>query len=81
MRYDRWGDPIEDEEGAEAVRTLGGLHTVHTLGGEKDVTTADTLGEQHRCDHGWLGEDDHGRPIPCLICRPHLTHLLQRGGR
>lgn len=26
----------------------------------------------HRCDGGWLGEDDQGRPIPCLTCRPHL---------
>lgn len=25
-----------------------------------------------RCDRGWLGDDDHGRPIPCLRCRPHL---------
>lgn len=26
-----------------------------------------------RCDSGWLGEDDAGRPIPCPQCRPHLT--------
>jgi len=25
-----------------------------------------------RCRRGWLGEDDEGRPIPCLTCRPHL---------
>lgn len=24
------------------------------------------------CADGWLGEDEHGRPIPCLTCRPHL---------
>lgn len=25
-----------------------------------------------RCRRGWLGEDDQGRVIPCLTCRPHL---------
>lgn len=25
-----------------------------------------------RCRDGWLGEDAHDRPIPCLACRPHL---------
>lgn len=24
------------------------------------------------CVDGWLGEDDQGRPRPCLTCRPHL---------
>jgi len=24
------------------------------------------------CADGWLGEDDQGRPRPCLACRPHL---------
>lgn len=24
------------------------------------------------CNGGWLGEDHHGGPIPCLTCRPHL---------
>lgn len=24
------------------------------------------------CSDGWLGEDDHGRPIPCPTCKPHL---------
>lgn len=28
-----------------------------------------------RCRRGWLGEDDIGRPIPCLTCRPHLEHV------
>lgn len=23
----------------------------------------------------WLGEDDDGHPIPCLLCKPHLTRL------
>lgn len=27
----------------------------------------------HRCARGWVGEDDDGRPIPCLTCKPHLT--------
>jgi hypothetical protein len=26
-----------------------------------------------RCRDGWLGDDDQDRPIPCLVCRPHLT--------
>lgn len=26
-----------------------------------------------RCHRGWLGYDEERRPIPCLICRPHLT--------
>lgn len=26
-----------------------------------------------RCRDGWLGEDDDGRLIPCLTCRPHLV--------
>jgi hypothetical protein len=25
-----------------------------------------------RCRRGWLGEDIDGRPVPCIICRPHL---------
>lgn len=31
--------------------------------------------QQHRparCG-GWLGEDEEGRPVPCLRCRPHLA--------
>jgi hypothetical protein len=24
------------------------------------------------CVDGWLGEDHHGRPVPCPRCRPHL---------
>lgn len=26
-----------------------------------------------RCSDGWLGEDDDGRLVPCLTCRPHLA--------
>lgn len=25
------------------------------------------------CIRGWLGEDDEGRRIPCLDCKPHLA--------
>ena len=28
--------------------------------------------EPHRCGNGWIGETSDGRPIPCLICKPHL---------
>lgn len=24
------------------------------------------------CRNGWLGEDEEGRPIPCLDHKPHL---------
>jgi hypothetical protein len=27
---------------------------------------------EHACVDGWLGEDHHGRPVPCPRCRPHL---------
>lgn len=25
------------------------------------------------CRSGWLGEDEEGRPAPCLVCRPHAA--------
>lgn len=25
-----------------------------------------------RCRKGWVGQDDEGRPIPCLYCKDHL---------
>lgn len=31
-----------------------------------------------RCRRGWLGEDEDGRPIPCLTCRPHLAEVACR---
>ena len=31
-----------------------------------------------RCEAGWLGDDELGRPIPCLQCRPHLARREQR---
>lgn len=27
----------------------------------------------HHCGNGWIGETPDGRPIPCLICKPHLA--------
>ncbi|MGB7363327.1 MAG: hypothetical protein WA931_09855 [Rhodococcus sp. (in: high G+C Gram-positive bacteria)] len=39
-----------------------------------DVIDLDaTGGHDRRCRRGWLGEDAEGRPIPCLVCRPHLA--------
>lgn len=32
----------------------------------------------HDCDDGWLGEDDVGRIVPCLLCRPHLARREHR---
>ncbi len=31
-----------------------------------------------KCEDGWLGEDDEGRLIPCLTCRPHMAPGPQR---
>ncbi|MBM0125608.1 hypothetical protein [Pimelobacter simplex] len=55
-RYDRYGDQIDDDVVQTTWKT-----------GETDF-------QQHApgCRDGWLGEDDEGRPIPCLECRPHL---------
>jgi len=30
------------------------------------------------CSGGWLPEDYAGRPVPCLVCRPHLADRRQR---
>lgn len=38
----------------------------------------DELAAPHRCRRGWVGEDDQGRPIPCITCRPHLPGMLAR---
>jgi len=27
----------------------------------------------HECRKGWLSPPDADRPVPCLICRPHLA--------
>jgi hypothetical protein len=34
-----------------------------------------TDADRHYCRAGWTGEDEHGRPIPCLICKPHLPRF------
>lgn len=34
----------------------------------RSVTSRGPAG--HGCRAGWLGDDD--RPVPCLVCRPHL---------
>lgn len=50
------------------------------LAAETDTAapTAAALEHDPRCRAGWLGEDAHDRPIPCLTCRPHLAHDRRR---
>lgn len=31
-----------------------------------------------QCRGGWRGEDAHGRPVPCVVCRPHLLSVACR---
>lgn len=40
-----------------------------------DLEAADQERRRHDrdCRGGWLGEDDQGRPRPCLRCRPWLA--------
>ncbi|MBX9147751.1 hypothetical protein [Rhodococcus qingshengii] len=42
--------------------------------GEERTDTASTEPLPHECDNGWLGEDEQGRPRPCLRCRPNLAN-------
>jgi len=30
------------------------------------------------CHDGWLPDDYAGRPVPCLVCKPHLSDRRQR---
>lgn len=30
-----------------------------------------------RCVAGWLPDDDEGRSVPCLTCRPHLRAVVR----
>jgi hypothetical protein len=55
---------------------------------DEDATEVLPLFRDHdpRCRAGWLGEDDEGRIVPCLACRPHLVQqrrhldvILRRG--
>lgn len=32
-----------------------------------------------RCRDGWLGDDEHDHPIPCLECRPHIARWRKNG--
>lgn len=43
--------------------------------------TAPTLPHNPACAAGWLGEDDDGRLVPCLTCRPHLAGRRERHRR
>ena len=27
---------------------------------------------EHRCDGGWI-DRDADKPVPCLVCKPHLA--------
>lgn len=44
----------------------------------EDDTTATEPEHDPRCRDGWLGDDAHDRPIPCLTCRPHLAPRHRR---
>ena len=37
------------------------------------ILEPDPMPEPHTCRRGWRGTDPEGRPIPCLICKPHLA--------
>jgi hypothetical protein len=42
------------------------------------AAAGDELTHAVQCHNGWLGEDDEGRPIPCLRCRPSLARVACR---
>ena len=52
----------EEQERQESGRTEAAHVPVQPVAPEHDP----------RCVNGWLGEDEAGRPIACLVCRPHL---------
>lgn len=33
------------------------------------------------CVGGWLPDDAEGRPVPCPVCRHHLSRSVDREGR
>lgn len=43
--------------------------TVPNRYGDDDTNRGDN---GHQCRNGWLGTDLDDRPVPCLLCRPHL---------
>jgi len=64
---------------------------VHDRTGDLVDDVDQALVDEHdvQCLDGWLGEDWHGRPVPCPVCRPHVAaarrrldrHLLGPGRR
>lgn len=48
-----------------------------------DEGVAGTTAAPHdpNCQNGWLGEDNDGRLVPCLQCRPHLIGRRERALR
>lgn len=70
-RYDRFGDRVEDD--ADFPPEAFG-----DTAGDLRLEVHHPALRDHHCSAGWLGEDDDGRPIPCLICRPHLTNMKGR---
>lgn len=51
----------------------------HDRTGEPIDDTTEPAPHDPQCRSGWLGEDLDGRPIPCLICRPHLAQTICLG--
>jgi hypothetical protein len=45
------------------------------------VASAPSSPAGHSCRSGWRGEDLAGRPVPCLVCRPHLASAVAAGRR
>ncbi len=41
---------------------------------DRDGDLVPDVAPAHHCESGWRGHDPEGRPIPCLTCKPHLTH-------
>jgi hypothetical protein len=33
--------------------------------------------DEHTCDHGWI-DRNADRPVPCILCRPHLAPAQRR---
>jgi hypothetical protein len=59
-RLDRYGEPVEDDDKPD-----------FSLNGRQPPLNANDPHDP-RCRAGWLGDDEHDHPIPCLQCRPHL---------
>lgn len=43
-----------------------------------EAEAAEAVRHDLECRGGWRGEDETGRPRPCLRCRPHLAHVACR---